>query len=88
MTLTTPQTTPLPYRFLKSGGKDKVEDISGVVHSPELPQHHSPDAAVMDWGQEVAEELAQLLVELAAGADGVALPLQTQGDVLGRTERH
>ena len=36
----------------------------------------------MDGREEVAEETTQLLVELAPGTDGVALPVQIQSHVL------
>ena len=36
----------------------------------------------MDGGEQVAEKSTELLVELSAGADGVALSVQAEGHVL------
>ena len=72
----------LSYRFLEGGVKDRVEDIARVVHRPELAEDSGPDWSDMDVGEEVAEEAAQLLIQLAPGADGVALPVQVQCHIL------
>ena len=73
------------YRFLQCGGEDKVEDVSGVIHGPELAQYSRSNRAAVCVGEQVAEEATELLVELAARADGVALPVQTQRHVLHAT---
>ena len=72
----------MSYRFLESGVEKGVEDVSRVVHGPQLVEDGGSDWRRMDVGEEVAEETTELLVELAAGTDRVALPVEIQSHIL------
>ena len=63
----------MAHCLLESRVEDGVEDVSGVIHGPELSEDCSPDWGGMEWREEVAEQATQLLIELTARADGVAL---------------
>lgn len=76
------------HQFFQGGGEDKAEEWLHVLETPELPQSSGADTVLMEGGNKVPKQTAQLVIQLGPGADGVALPLQSASEGATLRESH